>query len=58
LLTAPAVVEFDNLTTDLIPHKSLCTILTSEFISGRILGQSKTAEVGTRTLFLSSGNNF
>ena len=57
LLTAPAVVEFDNLTSDLIPHKSLCTALTSEFISGRILGQSKTAEVGTRLLFLSSGNN-
>lgn len=57
LLTAPAVVEFDNLTSDLIPHKSLCTVLTSEFISGRILGQSKTAEVGTRALFLSSGNN-
>jgi len=57
LLMAPAVVEFDNLTSDLIPHKSLCTTLTSEFISGRILGQSKTAEVGTRALFLSSGNN-
>jgi len=57
LLTAPAVIEFDNLTTDLIPHKSLCTALTSENVSGRILGQSKTAEVGTRSLFLSSGNN-
>lgn len=57
LLTAPAVIEFDNLTSDLIPHKSLCTMLTSEFISGRILGQSKTAEVGTRVLLLSSGNN-
>jgi hypothetical protein len=57
LLTAPAVVEFDNLTSDLIPHKSLCTALTSEFMSGRILGQSKTAEVGTRALFLASGNN-
>lgn len=57
LLTAPAVIEFDNLTSDLIPHKSLCTALTSENISGRILGQSKTAEVNTRVLFLSSGNN-
>lgn len=57
LLTAPAVIEFDNLTSDLIPHKSLCTALTSEYLSGRILGQSKTAEVGTRVLFLSSGNN-
>ncbi|WP_190303167.1 death domain-containing protein [Methylomonas rhizoryzae] len=57
LLTAPAVIEFDNLTSDLIPHKSLCTALTSEFVSGRILGQSKTAEVNTRVLLLSSGNN-
>ncbi len=57
LLRAPAVVEFDNLTSDLIAHKSLCTALTSEFISGRILGISKTATVATRALFLSSGNN-
>ena len=57
LLRAPAVVEFDNLTSDLLAHKSLCTVLTSEFMSGRILGVSKTATVSTRTLFLSSGNN-
>jgi len=57
LLRAPAVVEFDNLTGDLLAHKSLCTVLTSEFMSGRILGVSKTATVSTRALFLSSGNN-
>ena len=57
LLKAPNVLEFDNLTSDLLPHRSLCTALTSEHISGRILGQNKTAEVGTRALFLSSGNN-
>jgi len=57
LLRAPAVIEFDNLTGDLVAHKSLCTVLTSEFTSGRILGVSKTATVSTRTLFLSSGNN-
>ena len=57
LLRAPAVIEFDNLTGDLIAHKSLCTTLTSEYLSGRILGVSKTATVSTRTLFLSSGNN-
>ena len=57
LLRAPAVVEFDNLTGDLVAHKSLCTALTSEFMSGRILGVSKTATVSTRALFLSSGNN-
>jgi len=57
LLRAPAVLEFDNLTSDIIPHKSLCTALTSEYLTGRILGLSKTTTVGTRTLFLSSGNN-
>ena len=57
LLRAPAVIEFDNLTGDLIAHTSLCTALTSEHMSGRILGVSKTAIVSTRALFLSSGNN-
>lgn len=57
LLRAPAVIEFDNLTSDILPHKSLCTALTSEFMNGRILGVSKTAVVSTRALFLSSGNN-
>lgn len=57
LLRAPAVIEFDNLTGDLVAHKSLCTVLTSEYMTGRILGFSKTATVSTRTLFLSSGNN-
>ncbi len=57
LLRAPAVIEFDNLTGDLIAHKSLCTALTSEHMSGRILGVSKTATVNTRVLILSSGNN-
>jgi hypothetical protein len=58
LLLAPAVIEFDNITTDLIPHNSLCTAITSEYISGRILGASKTVTLSTRVLFLSSGNNF
>jgi hypothetical protein len=57
LMRAPAVIEFDNLTGDLVAHKSLCTVLTSEFLAGRILGVSKTATVSTRALFLSSGNN-
>ena len=57
LLRAPAVIEFDNLTSDLVPHKSLCSALTSKHISGRILGVSQIANVGTCALFLSSGNN-
>ena len=57
LVRAPAVIEFDNLTGDLKPFKSLCTALTSERMEGRILGRSKMVTVNTRTLFLSSGNN-
>jgi hypothetical protein len=57
LLRSPAVIEFDNLTGDLMAHKSLCIALTSEYMTDRILGISKTAKVSTRTLFLSSGNN-
>jgi hypothetical protein len=56
-LRSPAVIEFDNVTGDILPHKTLCTALTSEYITGRILGLSKTATVSTRTLFISSGNN-
>lgn len=57
LLAAPGCVVFDNLTSDLIPYKSLCSALTEVSLKGRILGVSKTATVGTRALFLSSGNN-
>jgi hypothetical protein len=57
LMEAPPVVVFDNLTTDLLAYKSLCSALTEEFITGRVLGVSKTATVPTTTLFLSSGNN-
>lgn len=57
LLQAPAVLMFDNLTSDLLAYKSLCSALTSPTITGRILGESRTAEVATQTLFLSSGNN-
>lgn len=57
LLESPAAIVFDNLTTDLIPYKSICSALTEEFLTGRLLGVSKTATVSTRTLILSSGNN-
>ena len=57
LVEAPAVVCFDNLVTDLLPHKTRCRTLTDELVNGRLLGYSRTATVGTRVLFLSSGNN-
>lgn len=57
MIGSPGVVEFDNLTGDIFPYKSLCTALTSEHLTGRILGASKMVSVNTRTLILSSGNN-
>lgn len=57
LMRAPAVVEFDNVTTDIKTFDKLCTALTSEHIEGRVLGTSATVGVGTRALFLGSGNN-
>ncbi len=57
LLTSPAVIEFDDMDTDWIPHGIIKRMLTAEYITDRILGISKTATVSTRTLFLGSGNN-
>ncbi len=57
LLTGPAAVEFDDMDTDWIPHGVIKRMLTAEQITDRILGVTKTATVGTRTLFLGSGNN-
>lgn len=57
LLTSPAVIEFDDMNTDWIPHGTINRMLSSEHITDRILGVSKTATVSTRTLFLGSGNN-
>ena len=57
LITSPACVEFDDMDTDWTPHGVIKRMLTAESITDRILGVSKTATVGTRTLFLGSGNN-
>lgn len=57
LLTAPAVIEFDDMDNNWAPHGVIKRALTAEQITERILGASKTATVSTRTLFLGSGNN-
>jgi hypothetical protein len=57
LLKNPAVVEFDDMSADWVPHGVIKRMLTGEKITDRILGVSKTATVSTRTLFLGSGNN-
>lgn len=57
LLTSPAVIDFDDLASDWLPHGTIMRMLTADRITDRILGVSKTATVSTRTLFLGSGNN-
>jgi hypothetical protein len=57
LLDSPAKIEFDDMDTDWIPHGIINRMLTSDKITDRILGASKTATVSTRTLVLGSGNN-
>ena len=57
LLNNLAVIEFDDMATDWVPHSVLLRALTAEQITDRILGYSKTATVSTRSLFLGSGNN-
>lgn len=57
LLGGPAVIEFDDMDTDWLPHGSINRMLTSTAITDRILGHSKTATVSTNALVLGSGNN-
>lgn len=57
LLKSPAVIEFDDLSGDILPFAKLKTAITDESVSGRILGKTKEITVSTRTLILSSGNN-
>lgn len=57
LLTSPAVIEFDDMDNDWIPHGVIKRMLTADSVTDRILGVSKTATVSTRSLFLGSGNN-
>lgn len=57
LMRSPAVIEFDDMDSDWIPHGVIKRTLTAEKITERILGVSKIATVSTRVLFLGSGNN-
>ncbi len=57
LLPQPAAIVFDDMQSDWIPHGSINRMLTSEWITDRILGESRTATASTRTLILGTGNN-
>jgi hypothetical protein len=57
LVQAPAAVVFDDMQTQWVPHGVINRMLTSDTITDRVLGVSRTVTVGTRTLFLGTGNN-
>ena len=57
LRVMPEVIEFDNLVDDLVPHPMLCSALTSQQISDRVLGSSKIISAPTNTFFTGSGTN-
>lgn len=57
LMAGPAVIEFDDMDTDWLPHGVINRMLTSGTITERVLGVSKVATVSTSALILGSGNN-
>ncbi|WP_430386482.1 DNA-primase RepB domain-containing protein [Blastomonas fulva] len=57
LMTGPPAIVFDDMQTDWKPHAVLNRMLTSDKITDRILGASRTATVSTRVLLLGTGNN-
>jgi len=57
MLTKPAVVLFDDMQTDWIPHSALNRMLTSETVTERMLGSNKMVTVSTAALIVGTGNN-
>ncbi len=56
LMQGAPVNVIDNIARP-IEGDALCTILTEETWSCRVLGRSEMRDVGTRTLFIATGNN-
>lgn len=56
-LAAPAGVLFDDMQTPWVPHGAINRALTSDTITDRVLGVSRTVTVGTRSFIMGTGNN-
>jgi hypothetical protein len=56
LLEGAPVVLIDNVAHP-IGGEAICTVLTEPFYRGRILGESRSAQVATNALWLATGNN-
>jgi len=57
LIQAPAVIAFDDMQTDWLPHGVMNRMLTSETIADRVLGASKIVKARTASFILGTGNN-
>ena len=57
LLHGPAVLDFDDMSTDWKPYGAVNRLLTSTSMTDRVLGASRMATVSTCVLVLGSGNN-
>jgi hypothetical protein len=53
----PAMILFDDMQTDWLPHGTMNRILTSETVADRVLGSNNTRQVSTRTFVMGTGNN-
>lgn len=53
----PAVILFDDMQTDWLPHGAINKALTSSTITERELGLTGTITVGTNALFMGTGND-
>lgn len=56
-LAAPAGVLFDDMQTQWVAHGAINRALTSDTITDRVLGVSRTVTVGTRSFIMGTGNN-
>lgn len=56
-LAAPAGVLFDDMQTQWVAHGAINRALTSDTITDRVLGVSRTVTVGTRSFMMGTGNN-
>ena len=56
LRASPAIVYFDNVEDVVQAYPSICTCLTQSAYQGRELGKSSMISVGTRAIFVMSGN--
>lgn len=57
ILANKKIINFDNLVDDIKPYPSLCSLLTSSEVEGRVLGKSLVISGSTKILVLASGNN-